>query len=63
MAVCMQCGRALTHNEIGAHRKLINRGATEFYCLSCLAAYLGVTQGQIEEKIRQFKRQGCTLFV
>lgn len=63
MAVCMQCGRVLTHNEIGAHRKFINRGATEFYCRSCLAVHLGVTQEQIEEKIRQFKRQGCTLFV
>lgn len=63
MANCMQCGRELTHNEIGAHRKFINRGAAEFYCRECLAAHLGVTPERIDEKIRQFKQQGCTLFV
>lgn len=63
MAGCMKCGRILTHNEIGAHRKFINRGATEFYCIDCLAAHLGVTPEQVNEKIRQFKQQGCTLFV
>ena len=49
MASCMQCGKELTHNEIGAHRKFINRGA--------------VTPERIDEKIELFKRQGCTLFV
>lgn len=63
MADCMQCGKTLTHNEIGAHRKFINRGATEFYCRDCLAAHLGVAPERIDEKIRQFKQQGCTLFV
>ena len=63
MANCMQCGKELTHNEIGAHRKFINRGAGEFYCRECLAAHLGVTPERMDEKIRQFKQQGCTLFV
>ena len=63
MASCMQCGKELTHNEIGAHRKFINRGAEEFYCKQCLAAHLGVTPERIDEKIELFKRQGCTLFV
>ncbi len=59
MASCMQCGKELTHNEIGAHRKFINRGAEQFYCKQCLAAHLGVTPERIDEKIEQFKRQGC----
>ena len=49
MARCMQCGKELTHNEIGAKQ--------------CLAEHLGVTPELIDEKIEQFKRQGCTLFV
>ena len=63
MARCMQCGKELTHNEIGAHRKFITRGAEQFFCKQCLAEHLGVTPELIDEKIEQFKRQGCTLFV
>lgn len=63
MARCMQCGKELTHNEIGAHRKFINRGAEQFFCKQCLSKHLGVTPELIDEKIEQFKRQGCTLFV
>ena len=36
MARCMQCGKELTHNEIGAHRKFINRGAEQFSASSVL---------------------------
>ena len=60
MARCMQCGKELTHNEIGAHRKFINRGAEQFFCKQCLSKHLGVTPELIDEKIEQFKRQGCT---
>jgi len=55
MARCMQCGKELTHNEIGAHRKFINRGAEQFFCKQCLAEHLGVTPELIDEKIEQFK--------
>lgn len=54
MARCMQCGKELTHNEIGAHRKFINRGAEQFFCKQCLAEHLGVTPELIDEKIEQF---------
>ena len=60
---CMQCGRELTYNDIGAHRKFINRGSREFLCKGCLARKLGVTVEDIDRKIEQFKAQGCTLFV
>ena len=63
MSVCMQCGRALTFNEIGAHKKFINRGSTSFFCKTCLAKWLDVPEEQIDKKTEQFKRQGCTLFV
>ena len=53
MARCMQCGKELTHNEIGAHRKFINRGAEQFFCKQCLAEHLGVTPELIDEKLEQ----------
>ena len=49
---CMQCERELTFNEIGAHKKFINRGSRSF-----------VPPELIDEKIEYFKLQGCTLFV
>lgn len=63
MSGCMRCGRPLSQNEIGAHRKFINRGSREFLCKKCLAAKLDVTEEDIDRKIEEFKLQGCTLFV
>ena len=60
---CMQCGKALTFNEIGAHKKFVNRGSTEFLCLACLSKKLDVPVARLEEKIEEFKEQGCSLFV
>lgn len=59
---CRECGRPLTRDEIGLHKKLFNRAADSFLCISCSAEYFGVTAGLLEEKIRQFKEMGCTLF-
>ncbi|MDE6674204.1 MAG: hypothetical protein K2K19_05240 [Acetatifactor sp.] len=59
---CRECGRLLTRDEIGLHKKLFNRAAASFLCISCSAEYFGVTTGLLEEKIRQFKEMGCTLF-
>lgn len=60
---CESCGKALTFNEIGAYKKFVNRGSKSFLCKTCLAAKLGITVELIDEKIEQFKAQGCTLFV
>ncbi len=60
--VCMKCGRKLTYDEIGIHKKMINRGATSFFCLSCLAAETGSTEERLRERIKHFRDQGCMLF-
>ena len=59
---CINCKRPLNHNEIALTRKLINRGATEFLCLTCLAERFNVSESLLLEKIEHFKKQGCTLF-
>ena len=59
---CKKCGRVLTADEIGLHKKLFNRAADSYFCIDCCATYFGVTRGLLEEKIRQFKNMGCTLF-
>ena len=62
MPQCQACGRPLTHDEVAVTKKLINRGATEFMCIDCLAAHFEVRPEDIEERIRHFKQMGCTLF-
>lgn len=62
MSHCMECRKELTFNEIGAYRKLVNRGSRQYLCKSCLAEKLDVTVEDIDRKIEQFKAQGCTLF-
>ena len=59
---CKTCGRQLTRDEIAVTRKLINRGATEFYCVDCLAAWFEVRPEDIRERIAYFRATGCTLF-
>lgn len=59
---CRGCGREVTPDEIGATKKLVNRGTTDYYCLDCLAEHFDVTRTDLERKIRYFKEMGCTLF-
>lgn len=63
MSQCFKCGRRLTGDEIAVYRKLVDRMAGEFMCKSCLAAYFEVSEQKIDQKIEQFKRNGCLLFV
>ena len=60
---CMKCGRALTFDEAAIHKKMINRGATEYFCLTCLAEYTESTEQQLRERIEHFRKQGCLLFL
>lgn len=59
---CKKCQKPLTSDEIGATKKLINRGSQVFFCLDCLAQAFDITREDIEKKIVYFKETGCTLF-
>ena len=59
---CIGCGAVLTFNDIGAHKKFINRGDKTFYCQLCLCKKLDIPHSMMLEKIEYFKKQGCTLF-
>lgn len=62
MSCCAACGRPLTRDEVAVTQKLVNRGATAFYCVDCLARRFEVEPADILERIRHFKQTGCTLF-
>lgn len=62
MCGCMKCGKTLEYDEIGLHRKLVNKGAREFMCIECLSEYFDVSVKALREKIEQYKQIGCSLF-
>lgn len=60
---CLACGKKpLEKNTIGINKKLIGSNVKTFYCIDCLADYLGCSVEDIYEKIEEFKEEGCTLF-
>lgn len=61
--ICCDCARALKKDEIALSRKLIDEGTEEFYCISCMAEYVGCDEEDLMIKIKEFKEQGCTLFL
>ena len=62
MHKCIRCGKALDADDIGCHKKLVNRGATEFMCVSCLAGHFGSTEEKLRILIEEYRAYGCTLF-
>ncbi len=62
MDKCIKCQRELTRDEIGLFKKLVNRGAQKFMCLSCMSEYFEVSEEALLKKIEQYRAMGCTLF-
>ena len=61
---CVICGKNdLEKDTIGINKKLWGIDITNFYCMDCLAEYLGCTVEELLDKIEEFKEEGCTLFL
>ncbi len=62
-ANCIACGKKeLDKDTIGINRKLIADNTKTFYCMDCLADYLGCSVQDILDKIEELKDEGCKLF-
>lgn len=60
---CLACSKKpLDKDTIGINKKLLGKQIKKFYCLDCLADYLGCTVDDLKEKIEEFKEEGCELF-
>ncbi len=59
---CCICESYLSKNEIGLNKKLIGKSNDKYFCLNCLAVHLDTTVDDLQEKIEDFKSEGCTLF-
>ena len=60
---CIACKKdKLDKNTLGLNKKLLGKDICNFYCMECLADYLDVTVEELQDKIEQFKAEGCKLF-
>jgi len=60
---CYVCNKeSISKNDIGLTKKLLDKNSKRFYCLDCLAEYLGVDTEFLVTKVEEFKEQGCELF-
>lgn len=60
---CIICGKErLNKNTMGINKKLLGEDVDNFYCIDCLAEYLGCTVQELSDKIEEFKEEGCKLF-
>ncbi len=60
---CTVCSKELSSDDMGYHKKLVNRGETEkFRCIECNCEYYGLSVDYAYRMIEHFKKQGCTLF-
>lgn len=60
---CIACSKPdLNKDTVGVNRKLLGEDIKNFYCMDCLADYLGCTVQELLDKIEEFKEDGCKLF-
>ena len=60
---CIICGKkGLDKNTIGINKKLLGKDIKNYYCMDCLADYLECTVEDLQDKIEEYKDEGCTLF-
>jgi hypothetical protein len=60
---CCLCESKLDKVTIGLNKKFLGRKITKFLCIECLAAHIDISVEDLYEKIKEFKDQGCTLFL
>lgn len=61
---CISCGKKpLSKDEIGINKKLRGEKENKFLCLNCLADFFECSVSDIEDKIEEFKNDGCKFFL
>lgn len=62
MKICLECSKKISKDEIGLNKKMLGKNTKEFLCIDCLSRFLNTDTEILQEKIMQFKEEGCTLF-
>jgi hypothetical protein len=59
---CILCEYELKKDYVALNKKLLGYSIEKYYCIKCLAEYVGCTVEDLLIKIEEFKEQGCELF-
>ena len=60
---CIGCqNKNLDKDIVGINKKMLGTDIKNFYCMDCLADFLGCSVDDLMDKIEEFKEEGCTLF-
>lgn len=60
---CSECGKNVRQNDVLAtNMKLRGRNVTEFKCKKCLMKEFNLSKDDWNDKVADFKEQGCKLF-
>lgn len=60
---CIDCGKAIKSGDVIAmNMKLYGRNLTEFKCKKCLMKEFNMSKNDWNDKVADFKAQGCKLF-
>jgi hypothetical protein len=61
---CKICERFLTTDEQGLNKKIFDNDVKRglWRCLTCMAQYLECEEDELNDKIEEFKAEGCKLF-
>ncbi len=62
---CRICAQLLTKDEKGINQKILDGDVKNgiWRCLTCMADYLECEEDELKDKIKEFKAQGCKLFL
>ena len=63
MKKCMNCNIELSKDDIALCKKMLGKNIKQFFCREHLADLLDTDVENLNEKIEQFKDEGCTLFL
>lgn len=63
MEKCSMCNCQLEKDDVALSKKMLGKKIRQFLCKEDLAMMLNVTVDDLEQKIEQFKEEGCTLFL
>jgi biotin operon repressor len=61
---CRFCEKPVNKDTAALNKKIINRNQPKnaMVCLTCLAETLECTVEDLQDKIEEYKQEGCTLF-
>ena len=63
MEKCFKCDCELSKDDVALCKKMLGKKIKQFFCREHLAEILDTDVETLDDKVKQFKEEGCTLFL